>query len=437
MNFLTQSFDRQTRNQDSTDLQRRRIQLTRPRDDDDDDESITSSLSTLTTTASARDNETVSDVVDLSSSVFTFDSTTSSTAAAESRDDDDEPEPFELLRTVDGDPLEQTVDVPSIKRGDVKTWSKVEARIILWNDGTLRKGALKSTSKKELRAKVRQEYVVSSGVLWVTKSHQLLFVFDVGQVPRLVNMTKKSSAASKPTSLLGSRRPSNDDESKDMRRTESIPRPVTPTDKQPWLDDSRQRGLEEFDDDGSRERMSGFKGFVSNVFRSSTRTSDDENRLQLTKTRTSENGLEMQRTRSTGRVGCSTVSSSTETEQIHLADPLPTYSGYDVRALHIANPASIVNVRYFSQTTKSFWLSPSKPVSTPSHGNDKPSTSNNISNSNKSRAAKTSESVVPACIEVDVAPVRALDRSPVDQQHGRQREVTVGFYFLNDMMGPQ
>ncbi|KAK4049859.1 hypothetical protein OIV83_003915 [Microbotryomycetes sp. JL201] len=386
---------------DHAGLQRRRAQLTRPPPPSD-----SSQTSFGITTGQAADSETISDVLDSQSSVFTFE-TASSVAGNDVESEG--LEPFELLRTVDGDPDEDKVQVPSIKRGDVKTWSKVEARILLWNDGTLRKSGLKARSKKELRA----------------RAHQLLFIFDIGQVPRLVSMIKNQR--SKPSSLMGSRRPSSD-ESKEILRTNSIPRPVTPTDKQPWLDEVPASQQDQIDE--SRERMSGFKGFVSSVFRPSTRTSDDD-RLQLTKTRTSENGLEMQRTRSTGKLGTTSNSVSDQGstgDAIHLADPLPTYKGFDVRAIHVSNPASVVAVRHFPQKTKSFWSSPSKPLSTPLHGKDKPAAS---------RASKSSESVVPACVEVDVAPVRPMDRSPMDQQHGRQREATVGFYFLNEMMAPE
>ncbi|KAK4050182.1 hypothetical protein OIO90_005164 [Microbotryomycetes sp. JL221] len=440
MNFLTQSFHGSRPSSSSSDD---KFDTTRPawaqRDEDQ------STLSSSTSIPRDNESETISEIVaDSDSSVFTFDTASTTSTGARNTDANDA---FTKLRLVDGDPLEPTVDKPSIRRGDVRTWSKVEARIILWNDGTLRKGA-KPRNKKELKARVRKEYVVAAAdpLHYVFESkrqtNQLLFVFERSSLPRLVSMTKKSSGKS---SLLGSRRTSDEDTKNMSRQSTLVPRPVTPTDREPWRDSPQQAQSErqpvEQGDDSSR---TGFKSFVSNLVRTNT-NNDDDNRLQLTKTRTSEQGLEMQRTRSSSKWGPTNSVDPDDGPDIFLADPLPNLGLYDVTALQVDNPASIVAVRYFPQRTRSFWSSPSLPVSTPAKGDDKPTTvSSNTasqarlySRSSSSSRHKPSDAVVPACIEIDVAPMRAPERSPMEQNHGRAREATVGFYFLELAMASQ
>lgn len=67
---------------------------------------------------------------------------------------------FGQLRTSDGIQGEAQIEVPSVKKGDWRTWGKVEGRILLWQDGTLRKGKRAGEQPKE-------EWVVN-GTLWVT-----------------------------------------------------------------------------------------------------------------------------------------------------------------------------------------------------------------------------------------------------------------------------
>lgn len=87
------------------------------------------------------------------SSVFTTtttdDTALASTAAA-----------FGQLRTSEGVEGEQRIEAPSVKKGDWRTWGKVEARVLVWQDGALKKGKKASEQPKE-------EWV-AEGTLWVT-----------------------------------------------------------------------------------------------------------------------------------------------------------------------------------------------------------------------------------------------------------------------------
>lgn len=67
---------------------------------------------------------------------------------------------FAQLRTSEGLEGEAAIEAPCVKKGDWRSYSKVEARVLLWQDGTLSKG-------KKGGEQPREEWVVE-GTLWVT-----------------------------------------------------------------------------------------------------------------------------------------------------------------------------------------------------------------------------------------------------------------------------
>lgn len=72
---------------------------------------------------------------------------------------------FSQLRTSGGDPLEEDVAPPNARLADWRAWSKVEARIVVHPDGTLRKQNGKPrTVRKDT---IREEWSIE-GVVWVT-----------------------------------------------------------------------------------------------------------------------------------------------------------------------------------------------------------------------------------------------------------------------------
>lgn len=67
---------------------------------------------------------------------------------------------YNELRNSQGAEGEKQIEAPNVKKGDWRTWGKVEARVLVWQDGALRKG-------KKTIEHPKEEWVMD-GTIWVT-----------------------------------------------------------------------------------------------------------------------------------------------------------------------------------------------------------------------------------------------------------------------------
>ena len=108
--------------------------------------------------------------------------------------------------------------------------------------------------------------------------------------------------------------------------------------------------------------------------------------------------------------------------------------GFSITALHVPTPSSIVSIRYYPQRTDTsssiFSSSSSLPYTYPSDTADTPKLI--ISGL---PLDKNQSDVVPPCVEVDIANFPAIMTRKMDAgEEGKQREVTIGFYFLEALL---
>lgn len=231
---------------------------------------------------------------------------------------------FSQLRTSNGDPEELEVPAPEgVRAGDWRSWSRVEARIVVWQDGIVRKSS-SSKLRKITKDNLREESSwVVEGVVWVTRvswsvmrlrsatlnsepshvpqDHRLLFVIDHTKAPRSVALSlDKASGSPRRTSFFGGRRSS---QTAVTTSTEADPAEGGPK------------------EEGNSGEAHGIRGFVKKLFSSkgdeddtkATEKGTDSNDLALTKTRSNEErGFKLERTKSAGH------------DYPHLPAPFPT-----------------------------------------------------------------------------------------------------------------
>ncbi|GAA5960602.1 hypothetical protein JCM3765_005873 [Sporobolomyces pararoseus] len=321
---------------------------------------------------------------------------------------------FEQLRTATEAstlPGENVIQVPSTKSGDWKAYGRVEGRVLLWENGTLKE-------KKALNDEIRREQWIVSGTLWFTKRSEIVLVLDQSVQPRQVLREQEGRQSGRRLSL-------------------SRNRSTSPTNTQTTTDNRRGSVSEE--DRASKPSEESSPGFFSKVL-DAVRPGRKERRAS-----SSSGGLSLSRSRSRSRTetadpapasqthgggpGSTPASQKTldaltrETGQLTFEEPssnvppspFPLYKGHPVTALYIASPAHVQSLRFYPQRAASSsspffsFSKSSQPLSSP------PSSPTGDSN--------TVEHPVVELDVIDPAHLGSIDE-------GKKREVTVGLTFV-------
>ncbi|KAI5480709.1 hypothetical protein MNV49_007636 [Pseudohyphozyma bogoriensis] len=211
------------------------------------------------------------------------------------------------------------MQLPSLKKGDSKTFSRVQARIVVWPERARKDGRVN-------RDEVDSEWVLE-GQLWILKdTNAILFIIDPAVAPTQVPVTS-SHLLRQGRSLSVS-----------LSRTFSFGSKG---------DDDREAA----EGDAEGEEKKGLIGFVKKVFGGGSKDEDKEG---------GTTGEPLARTTTRGSGSRSRRGSRSA---FSLPVPLPSYQGNTITALHVPHPStSITAIRFTS----------SKPA-TPPTGSSPPS----------------------------------------------------------------
>ncbi|KAK4705185.1 hypothetical protein P7C70_g1025, partial [Phenoliferia sp. Uapishka_3] len=334
---------------------------------------------------------------------------------------------FANLRTatLGGRDGEEPIEAPSLKNGDWRAYSRVEARVVVWQD-----------RHKSSAAKNAEETILS-GTLWITKSNEIIFVVDTSSPPRSEPLTvgkpRKSSFGRRISQSLALSPSATWDERKGAKSAAPSSDADKNSRRRSWFKRSTSEvenpvGRREDENDAEEEGVSGLLAFVKNIFSGSGTSSvpDDDGGLSLSRTRTrdpSSKPSSRPLSRSVSR------SKSVEPPVATRASPLPTYENHTVTALRVADPAfSVTSVRFSPLRLRSGTASPSSPPLSRSVSREASGTSSQNLN-----FADQVDSLPPR-VELDIAARK--DEGDEDRADGSGREVTVAFCFVEPMLAP-
>ncbi|KAL8287340.1 hypothetical protein RQP46_003792 [Phenoliferia psychrophenolica] len=365
---------------------------------------------------------------------------------------------FAQLRTTEagGREGESPLEAPSLRKGDWRAFSRIEARVVVWQDGELKRSGRHRSAEQE---------TALAGTIWLTTDNQLVFVVDGSAPPRSepISVGKSSrrsnafeslsrrlshSSHSRPGSPITSPNNNNNDktlspeptispgdasatkEKKDRRRSQ-LPFLRRKSDVEaPVVGGS---GPEK--DEESNEK--GIFAFIKGLFGSHNGGDDNDadGGLSLSRTRTktveAPSAPRSDKSRSHSKSRSNSKSRKPEEPVVTRASPLPTYQNHKITALHIPTPReSITSIRFL----------PQRPTS-PSSSASSPPLSRQIS-----REASTNS----ASLNVNFGGIGALDLLPprveievvakeagASEEDGKGREVTVAFLFVEPLMAQE
>ncbi|KAM0747957.1 hypothetical protein T439DRAFT_328614 [Meredithblackwellia eburnea MCA 4105] len=340
---------------------------------------------------------------------------------------------FAQLRTTCVGPRrgEKSLEGPSLKRGDWRAFSQVECRVVVWQDGHLRRGAKPSSDE--------QEWVLAPGTLWVTKNNEIIFIVDTNVPPKNEPCLTVGRKSRKPSAFNFVRRlSSSSPQTKDDKTLGADTSPSTTQERRKSLSSFFNRKGDKDKDaeenttgdqvEGEGKDKGSIIGFVKGLFgKGDSAVDEDEDGNALGLSRTRSRSLTLNRTRSLSR------SRTTEIPVGPIrASPLPSYDGHTITALRVPSPATSIH---------SIRLLPSRRGGGGGSLPASPPLSRSVSRDGEQLPRGGGgggggvENLLPPRVEVDLmAPLVDRENPTAKDENGRERECTVAFAFVEPLM---